>query len=209
MAQAEKSKRPAQDARRAAILDAAAEVFFEQGYAAASIDAVIERIGGSKRNIYAMFGNKEGLFIALVRENAEQLFDPLAIGGPAHKDLRETLTEFAIRLLNIFMSRRMAGVYRVVVSEAARLPDLAASFYRNGPDRGADWVADILRDASLRGEIHVEDPKLAAQRFLGILRGNLYMEVVLDLRKPLEADEIASTAVSAVDLFLNGVKARA
>lgn len=49
---------------------------FEHGYAAASIDAVIERIGGSKRNIYTTFGSKEGLFTALVSENAEQIFGP-------------------------------------------------------------------------------------------------------------------------------------
>lgn len=51
-------------------------MFFEHGYAAASIDAVIERIGGSKRNIYTTFGSKEGLFTALVSENAEQIFGP-------------------------------------------------------------------------------------------------------------------------------------
>lgn len=34
------------------------------------------------------------------------------------------------------------------------------------------------------------------------------MEIVLGLRKPLDPEEIARAAVSAVDLFLNGVKAR-
>ncbi|TIW33462.1 MAG: helix-turn-helix transcriptional regulator, partial [Mesorhizobium sp.] len=42
--------------RREALLQAAAEIFFEQGYAATSIDAIIERAGGSKRNIYNEFG---------------------------------------------------------------------------------------------------------------------------------------------------------
>src|SRR3546814_17701069 len=57
--------------RRAAILWAAGQVFFEQGYAATSIDAIIERAGGSKRNIYSEFGSKEGLFTALVSESAD------------------------------------------------------------------------------------------------------------------------------------------
>lgn len=46
-------------ARRQALLQAAAEVFFEQGYAATSIDPIIERAGGSKRNIYNEFGTSE------------------------------------------------------------------------------------------------------------------------------------------------------
>ena len=59
-----RSKRPPREGRRSAILEAAAQVFFEQGYAATSIDAIIERIGGSKRNIYSEFGSKEGVFTA-------------------------------------------------------------------------------------------------------------------------------------------------
>ncbi|WP_176026829.1 TetR/AcrR family transcriptional regulator, partial [Brucella intermedia] len=50
--------------RRKTILRAAAELFFEQGYATTSIDAIIERTGGSKRTIYSEFGSKEGLFLA-------------------------------------------------------------------------------------------------------------------------------------------------
>ncbi|HEY9216230.1 MAG TPA: TetR/AcrR family transcriptional regulator [Ancylobacter sp.] len=208
MEQPVKMKRPPQEERRVAILDAAAAVFFEQGYAAASIDAVIERIGGSKRNIYTMFGSKDRLFIALVSENSDKMFGPLLADGAVRKDLKDALMDFSRRFLNIIMSRRMVGVYRAVVSEASRLPELAASFYRTGPDRGAEWVAGLLKEAHARGEIHVDDAKSAAQQFIGILRGNLYMEIVLGLRKPLEPHEIDRAAISAVDLFLNGVKAR-
>ena len=65
--------------RREALLRAAAEVFFEQGYAATSIDAIIERAGGSKRNIYNEFGNKQGLFSAIVKENADKVLSTLVI----------------------------------------------------------------------------------------------------------------------------------
>ena len=67
------------DGRREALLRAAAEVFFEQGYAATSIDAIIERAGGSKRNIYNEFGNKQGLFSAIVRQNADKALSTLVI----------------------------------------------------------------------------------------------------------------------------------
>ena len=60
--------RRAGDELRDAILKAAAEVFFEAGYEGASIEAVIERVGGSKRAIYSHFGGKKELFAALVTE---------------------------------------------------------------------------------------------------------------------------------------------
>jgi AcrR family transcriptional regulator len=40
------TKRPTAVERRSAMLKAAADVFFEQGYAATSIDAIIDRLGG-------------------------------------------------------------------------------------------------------------------------------------------------------------------
>ena len=86
-----RSNRPSQDDRRAAILEAAAQVFFEQGYAATSIDAIIERIGGSKRNIYSEFGNKEGLFTTLVSESADAALSALSDEQFAGKNLSEIL----------------------------------------------------------------------------------------------------------------------
>ena len=38
--------------RRQALLDAARDVFLEKGYANATIDAVVERAGGSKATVY-------------------------------------------------------------------------------------------------------------------------------------------------------------
>ena len=86
MATATHARRPSKNARRAAILEAAAQVFFEQGYAATSIDAIIKRLGGSKRTIYNEFGSKEGLFTALVSENAGTALSALAVDGQVCAD---------------------------------------------------------------------------------------------------------------------------
>src|SRR3546814_10247990 len=93
MASTAPMKRPSPDDRRAAILGAAGQVFFEQGYAATSIDAIIERAGGSKRNIYSEFGSKEGLFTALVSESADAAIAALPDDDFSGKKLDEILLE--------------------------------------------------------------------------------------------------------------------
>src|SRR3546814_7792021 len=65
-----------QDERREKILQAATEVFFKSGFAGASIDEVIAKVGGSKRTIYDYFGNKEELFAAIVREIPARALPP-------------------------------------------------------------------------------------------------------------------------------------
>lgn len=192
--------------RRESLLQAAAEVFFEQGYAAASIDAIIERSGGSKRNIYAAFGNKEGLFAAIVTGNADRVLSTLEVERIEGRDLRETLTTFGDRLMAAYMSPTLIGIYRMVVTEANRFPDLARDFYEKGPERAVSRLAQVLDAARARGEIQAPDSARAAGHFVGMIRDNLHLQVVLGLRPPPSDTEARAAVRSAVDIFLHGVQ---
>ncbi|MHA6644775.1 TetR/AcrR family transcriptional regulator C-terminal domain-containing protein [Mesorhizobium sp. A623] len=194
-----------QSSRREALLRAAAEVFFEQGYAATSIDAIIERAGGSKRNIYSTFKNKEGLFSAIVTRNADRILSPV-IEGIEGRDLRETLTLFGRHLMEAYMSPSLIGVYRIALSEANRFPDLVKTFYEQGPGRATSRLAEILEEAGKRGEIKTGDCPRMADQFVGMIRDNLHLQVVLGLRPPPSAEEAREAVESAVEIFLNGVR---
>jgi AcrR family transcriptional regulator len=201
---AAKSARPS--SRREVLLQAAAEVFFEQGYAATSIDAIIERAGGSKRNIYNEFGNKEGLFSAIVTENADKVLSTLAIEEIQGRDLRETLTAFGQHLMDGYMSPTLIGIYRMAVTEANRFPDLVKSFYEQGPGRATSQLAEVLEIAKKRGDIQADDCQRLAGHFVGMIRDNLHLQVILGLRPPPSDQEMRAAVASAVELFLNGVR---
>ena len=112
--------RPTPVTAEQALLQAAADVFFEQGYVATSIDAIIERAGGSKRNIYSEFGSKQGLFAAIVRENSDSALSTLAADDVEGLDLAETLAAFGRHLMDVYMSPTVVGIYRIAVTEAHR-----------------------------------------------------------------------------------------
>ena len=199
-----KSGRPG--SRREALLQAAAEVFFEQGYAATSIDAIIERAGGSKRNIYNEFGNKEGLFSAIVTENADKVLSTLAFEEIQGRDLRETLTVFGQHLMRGYMSPTLIGIYRMAVTEANRFPDLVRLFYEQGPGRATSQLAEVLKIAKETGEIRADDCQRLAGHFVGMIRDNLHLQVILGLRRPPSDKEMRAAVASAVEIFLNGVR---
>jgi len=200
-----RSKRSPRENRRAAILEAAAQVFFEQGYAATSIDAIIERIGGSKRTIYNEFGSKEGIFTALVSESADTAVAALSVERFDAGNLSEVLLEFGRRLLSIYMSPAVIGVYRSIMTEAPRFPELAKAFYDKGPGRASDRLAEVLEEAKTRGEIQLGDCHSAADHFVGMLRDNLHLQVILGLRPPPSAAEAEGAVASAVSIFLYGI----
>lgn len=189
--------------RRIAILRAAGEEFFEHGYEATSIDAIIERIGGSKRDIYSEFGNKEGLFVALISERADYALT--ALGESEGRSLRETLLEFGRRFVTLSTSPAMLGVYRATVSEAQRFPDLARIFYERGPGRAESLLAEVLEAANQKGEARIADCTIAASHFIGMFRDNFHLRMLLGLTRAPDSKQVEKTVISAVDIFLFGI----
>jgi AcrR family transcriptional regulator len=202
-------QRRAADELRADILAAAAELFFESGYQGASIEALIERVGGSKRAVYSHFGGKKELFTALVTEASSRALAALAPEKIATHDLESTLLAFGRQVSDVVMSPTTLGLYRVVVAEGIRFPDLARAFFDGGPGRASARLAGVLEEFRRRGEIEVEDSRRAAEHFIGMLRDDLHLRVVLGLRPPPDAAEIDLSVRQAVGIFLDGCRTKA
>jgi AcrR family transcriptional regulator len=206
-ASAKASKRPSAEDRRETILDAAGKVFFEQGFSGASVDSVIEIIGGSKRTIYGEFGNKEGLFIALVNRCAERVVGEVASDLSDSNDIRETMILFGRRLLETYQTADLTGIYRIILLEAERFPDLARTVYEKGAGRAAKNLADALKRAKSQGDISTTDCAAVANHFVGMIRGNEYLRVVLGLRGKIVGREADAFVKSAVDMCMYGIAA--
>ena len=197
---------PAQQQRREAILLAAADMFFERGYAATSVDAILAKVGGSKRSIYAEFGNKEGLFTALVSHPARYALSALEEQDAGYgKDIEQHLLIFGRRLMDIYFSPALLGIFRAIMAEGARFPELTRSFYEQGPAHAAIRLSEVLNAAASRNEIAVDDGIMAASHFIGMLRDNLHLSVVLGLRPVPSEAETEKHVVSAVQIFLRGL----
>ena len=191
---------------RAAIIEAAAEVFFEAGYEGASIEAVIEKVGGSKRAIYSHFGGKKELFAAIVTENASRALAALSPAEMRGRNLEDTLVLFGRRYLEVLMTPATLALYRTIVAEGARFPELSQVFFENGPGRSAARLATVLDEFRERSEIDIKDTARAAEHFIGMLRDDLHLKTVLGLRPPAKSAEIEASAQQATRIFLDGCR---
>ncbi|MDR3213167.1 MAG: TetR/AcrR family transcriptional regulator C-terminal domain-containing protein [Azoarcus sp.] len=192
------------DERRAALLQAAKELSMEGGGATPSLDAIIRRVGGSRRSIYTCFGGKEGLQTALIDTVASEIL--AALVAREESNLRDTLTCLARNLLYTLLSPHGIGLSRIVLQNSFAAPERAKIFFERGPGKGAELLAQILERARRRGEIKVADSLAAANCFIGMARGNLYLEHVL-LREPPGEAEVEAHIRMVVDIFLEGVRA--
>ena len=201
------TKRRSVEERRNSILDAAGTVFFEQGFSGASVDSVIEIVGGSKRTIYDEFGNKEGLFTALVIRCADRVVSDVASDFLENNDIRETMIRFGRRLLETYQTADLIGIYRIILLEAERFPDLARTVYEKGAGRASQNLADALKRAKSQGGISITDFAAVASHFVSMMRGNEYLRVVLGLRGKIVGREADAFVKSAVDLCMYGITA--
>lgn len=68
-------KRMPRAQRERQMIEVAETVFAEQGYVAASMDDIAERVGVSKPMLYEYFTSKEGLLLACIRQSRAELRD--------------------------------------------------------------------------------------------------------------------------------------
>jgi AcrR family transcriptional regulator len=188
------------DQRREAILAVAAEVFFEEGYQAASMSTIAARLGGSKATLYNYFDSKEALFEAYIREScgqiAAEILDFTDDQAPA-----TVLARFGERFLDRILSERMVRTFQIIVAEARRTPELARMFFATGPSIGHDRLALYLRAAAGRGDLEIADNDEAAWQFFALCRTH-HLQDMLGLRPKPSPDRIAAEVANAVDIFM-------
>jgi len=140
------------EARRLRLLEIALDAFLEHGYAAASMQSIMRLAGGSAATAYRLFGNKEGLFAAVLEHELEDLharFFPAALmtEPPGH-----ALMVIAEALLAYSVQPRSVAVYRLLMTASYKLPAIPGHLREQVRAQIYQPLEDYLRAACARGE---------------------------------------------------------
>ena len=193
--------------RRAAFLKAARDVFLEYGSEAANMAEIVQRAGGSLSTLYAQFGGKKGLFEAMIDARVTDLTEQMHIELAAHAPLREGLKRIGEAFLFKQLEAEALDVFRLMVSQAKKFPDLAEAFGKRGPEAVRRALAEYLMDRANAGEIKISNPELAAATFFDLVRSRIqFRALLLPSYQPTDA-EVRETVDRAVKVFLGGIEA--
>ena len=193
--------------RRAAFLKAAREVFLEYGYEAANMAEIVKRAGGSLSTLYAQFGGKKGLFEAMIDSRVGQLTEQMQIELAAHAPLEEGLRRIGERFMTKLCEPESLDVFRLMVGQAKKFPDIADSYARFGPERVRTALTEYLRDRAEAGEIQIKNFDVAASVFFDLVRARIHFRALLDIAYRPTPAEISETVERAVNVFLGGIEA--
>jgi len=194
--------------RRARILEGAARVFAREGYEGASMAGIASETGVSKGTLYNYFPGKAALFTAHVIGTCEQKLGHIFDFAPGEPDPAVCLRHIARAMIEMMFSPIGLEIYRVVVSEAAKFPALARSFFDAGPARAVATMSAWLAEQTRLGRLDVEDPVFAAEQFFGLCQTRLSMRCRLMIITELTDAEIDQVVEGAITMFLSMYGAR-
>ena len=190
------------DIRRESILDVAREVFLAEGFAAASMSTIAAKLGGSKGTLYNYFKSKDELFGAVVSRHcswqSEAMFSQLVDG----QDVRSALMKVGRAHLTLVPSEHTLAMFRLIIAESARDPEIGRLFYESGPLKGVQRLAAYLAQASARGELAVDDPETAAHHFIALCQNRLMKTRLTNYVGEPSPREVEDKVAKAVDVFL-------
>jgi TetR/AcrR family transcriptional repressor of mexJK operon len=199
---------PAPRGKAESILAAAQRTFLASGFGAASMDAIAREAGASKATVYAYFASKEELFGAVVARESERYAEGFSAGELDLRDVEASLLAIAKRFLRLVVSPDVVAINRIIIGEVARFPELAEVFWRAGPERSRAQVETFLRRAAEAGSLDIAEPRLAAEQFASLVRGEIHLRTLLGLGKPTDEAALSRAAENAVMTFLKAFRGR-
>ncbi|MDC0886174.1 TetR/AcrR family transcriptional regulator [Altererythrobacter sp.] len=191
--------RPADEAKREAIVAAAADSFFDAGFAATSIEQVAAVAGVSKVTIYNHFKDKRGLFTATVERECEKLRGHFSIEHVVGGQLRQRLMAIGEAMVAFLSREEMVQFERRIAAETEHEPAIGEAFLKAGPHRMKAAFTALIQAMNEAGELKVGDPELAAEQFASMCKGmgDLDRRFGLPQDKARDRDRIAG----AVEVF--------
>jgi TetR/AcrR family transcriptional regulator, mexJK operon transcriptional repressor len=189
------------DARKhQAILDAAAEVLAERGFGA-PIEEVARRAGVSKQTIYNHYGSKTELVRTLVDRRRSLLTATIAAAPPGQA-LEDTLTAYAVAIIETIMSPASLQLVRMAITGAVDMPELAHAVYEAGAKASN---ADLAAFLAGRPELDIGNAQRGADIFMGMAMGRLQTRLLMGV-EGFQPQQVHDRAREAAERFVRAYR---
>jgi len=156
--------------RTAELLAAALDLFVEKGYAATRLDDVAALAGVSKGTLYLYFESKEALFQAVVRESIVPLLSAGEQAIARHTGTQAELLRTVFQdWWNQYGATKLAGISKLVMSEAGNFPEVGLFFQREVVEPSLRLYRSIIEAGIANGEFRDVDADYAVRVMQGAL----------------------------------------
>ncbi|MDH3680935.1 MAG: TetR/AcrR family transcriptional regulator [Acidimicrobiia bacterium] len=183
--------------RRQRVIDAAFDELLEHGFEHVTMLGIASRAGASKETLYSWFGSRDGLFTAMIEQNADSSAERVAAALAGDADPEVTLIGYATGLLTLLTDRRSVALNRAAMTS----PDLAKILLASGRHRVGPIVEQYLARLGAAGWLRIDDPSEAFTLLYGLVVRDTQIRVLLG-EPPPSRSAVAARAETGVRNFM-------
>jgi len=191
-----------EDLRRR-IRHATFELLTKRGYAGTSTLKIATRAKVSKRELYALFRDKQAILASCIAEAAKAIQTPLQL--PAARDqaaVEAVLKSFGATALRTLSQPAVVAMFRLAIAESERSPEVARALDTTGREATRQVLMTFFSRAQAEGLLGSAEPSLMAEQFFALLWRALQLSLLLRVAAPPSEQEIVRRARLATEAFL-------
>jgi AcrR family transcriptional regulator len=188
------------ESRRQAFITAAAEVFDEMGFDAASISEIASRVG-ARGTLYNYFSSKDELLIEVALRSDDPVRDAVVANLRASRNIRKGLEQFGRSFLKWITSPDSQKMLRICIASSGH-SDIGRRYYERGPKIGWDAFTKYLAAAVEKGKLRPGNPEMMMLQMKALFEAGLLEFQLLGIVGQPDEQEIARRSAEAVDVFL-------
>lgn len=171
--------------RQKQIEAAAYEVLETKGYGGTSMLDIAKRARASNETLYNWYGDKQGLFRALVTRNAEEVKGHLEAELETNHDALSILGTLGPKLLNLLTGDRAVALNRAAAADNSG--ELGTTLSRAGREAVFPLLEKVLLRARDDGQLNFENAAEAVGLYLDLLIGDQQIRRVIG-RLPIPSE---------------------
>jgi len=187
-------------ARKAQILDAAAQVFSRQGYERATTREIADMADVSEGTLYNYFNSKRDLLIGVAKAYADQVAEEIA---------RVDAEDFGEMLANLMANRFRTGrerrLFMLFLYESRNNEDVHQYYVQNAMHRIIDETEKRIKALIEEGRMRSIDPVVAARMLSATIMG---FAALFELGASVDHTSPEKLGEQVTDIFLNGLSVK-
>lgn len=195
--------------RRRQILDAAREVFLQKGFRATTMDEIAQRAELGKGTLYSYFRSKEELYVAVMNEGLEILFDRIEETLALPLEPEEVIRRLGEVYYRYYLEHR--DYFRVFffLEHGDVAKELPRELIQGNIERGVrclELFSRVVQRGVQQGVFAPVDPWKAAVAFWGATNGILFL-FEEEVNREIIGTDVADLIHYTLDLLIRGLKA--
>ena len=183
------------------LLQSAMDELLENGYEAATMEAIARRAGVAKKTAYRHAGNRQELIGLAVRQWTDGYAPSMQVDPQDAGDVAQALRAILENICMQALSETAVRVFCLLTTAFPGKQELLDSYQSNGIERGQTLLSGWLEKQSGKGLLHAPKPAVLAKAILAMAVAEPLRQMALGVMRPLPEGTVASHLDACMDVL--------